>query len=558
MDLIKTLSSTVDFFSIDIPVIGIGIIAFIGIVWITGFIAMWSQVTKINKDLKQANFILPDHGSQVTDEEMGRIGEKFAKSLSLLSETWQEFSESCVREKGKDGELYVYNTLQAEVFFSLENLIERRLQITLYEIYPGLLTSLGLLGTFICLFFGMNNLHVQASGQVTGIDGFINNLAGKFLSSIAGLLCALIFLIAEKLSLAGLRQNCFIFQERINRLFSRRNEETLLIKILGQLEQQTTSFKQFNTDLSGHLKESFRDSMGPMMDRMVTSLENLQDATEALRKQKEESSSSAITGMIGEFRKSLVESASSEFTQLNTALASAAQLNESTNTKVSEMILHFDEIMNSQKERNSEHLEETRNHFDQITTSISAANSDMTEKMHLVVSRISSEKEKMQSLFTAVDDHMKSWSELLDRSQTVSGKFESVANTFDTITQNLKTNAETSVESAKLLEQSSSSLEAGLEKYQNSLSSLQSLWVKQEELYDVLDNKLVKAVEGVNKALEEYSRATSTRLGDYLTEFDEHLSNASRKLGGTVDELDTQLSELTDILEKNLASAPKV
>lgn len=61
---------------------------------------------------------------------------------------------------------------------------------------PGVLTSMGLLGTFIALLIGLQGLQPHADGTYD-LSGLISNLSGKFVTSIVALSLSVIFVLIE-------------------------------------------------------------------------------------------------------------------------------------------------------------------------------------------------------------------------------------------------------------------------------------------------------------------------------------------------------------------------
>lgn len=90
----------------------------------------------------------------------------------------------------------VYSQRSAAEFFSFEALCAGRLNIRFYRQLPSLLTGIGLLFTFIAILIGLSKLHVNGP-HIEGIQGLINGLAGKFVTSIVGLACANAFTLLE-------------------------------------------------------------------------------------------------------------------------------------------------------------------------------------------------------------------------------------------------------------------------------------------------------------------------------------------------------------------------
>lgn len=81
--------------------------------------------------------------------------------------------------------------------FSLATLCATRLNMRFYQQLPSVLTGIGLMFTFLAILIGLSKLHADGS-QIEGIQGLINGLAGKFVTSVVGLACANGFMILEK------------------------------------------------------------------------------------------------------------------------------------------------------------------------------------------------------------------------------------------------------------------------------------------------------------------------------------------------------------------------
>lgn len=81
--------------------------------------------------------------------------------------------------------------------FSFASLCATRLNVRFYQQLPSFLTGVGLMFTFLAILIGLSKLHANGS-QIEGIQGLINGLAGKFITSVVGLACANSFMLLEK------------------------------------------------------------------------------------------------------------------------------------------------------------------------------------------------------------------------------------------------------------------------------------------------------------------------------------------------------------------------
>jgi hypothetical protein len=82
-------------------------------------------------------------------------------------------------------------------FFSFDSISGNCLNVRFYQQLPAFMTGIGLMFTFLAILIGLSKLHANGS-QIDGMQGLINGLAGKFVTSIVGLACANGFTLLEK------------------------------------------------------------------------------------------------------------------------------------------------------------------------------------------------------------------------------------------------------------------------------------------------------------------------------------------------------------------------
>jgi hypothetical protein len=90
----------------------------------------------------------------------------------------------------------VHSQRSASDYFSFESLCSAHLNVRFYRQLPAFLTGMGLMFTFLAILIGLSKLHANGS-EIDGIQGLINGLSGKFVTSIVGLACANAFTLLE-------------------------------------------------------------------------------------------------------------------------------------------------------------------------------------------------------------------------------------------------------------------------------------------------------------------------------------------------------------------------
>lgn len=154
-----------------------------------------------------------------------------------LSPAWKQYRKTLVTEQvAWYIEPRIFSSRSAQELFSLETIFRGKLNLAWYQQVPSLLTGIGLLLTFIALLVGLSKLHADGHG-IAGIQGLINGLAGKFLTSIVGLVCATAFTLIEKplmFRLCSAHQQC---THLIDDLFPRKTLEQILEGMTGTLRR---------------------------------------------------------------------------------------------------------------------------------------------------------------------------------------------------------------------------------------------------------------------------------------------------------------------------------
>ncbi|HXG22745.1 MAG TPA: hypothetical protein VNN62_27185 [Methylomirabilota bacterium] len=385
------------------------------------------------------------------------------RTKALTSEGWDEFKETILREeKGETGEVVIFNTRTAAEFFPYST-VEQRIS-AFHRLMPVTLTSAGLLGTFLALLLGLHAVHVpqppttlegkvvsgatspadvlsshqpalpqqSAKGQtVEGVEDLVNALSGKFLSSIVALFLSILYGLGEAWRLRQVARAHHQFCSAFDALFVRKTPESYLQKILEETERQSAAFRHFNTDLSGYLKQSFQESLGPTLDRLTDTLERLTSTNEERMAQ--------LIGSLSEtFRSNLTESAQTEFQQLAQALQQTAGLLQAMNQQsratqegLETLLVRLDESQRQQTSAAEAQRKTTEDLFAQIARQVQEMaeqnNSNLEQTVNRLLERTASwSNDTATSVTRVLTDHARLFEEkmetLLARLDTIVGE----------------------------------------------------------------------------------------------------------------------------------------
>ena len=267
---------------------------------------------------------------------------------TLLSPGWNAFNSQIVRRRNVEEDQY-WASESAEIAFSDAAVFERQLNRTFFGALPGIVTGAGLLFTFLAILVALLDVKFnEVTAEVKGIDKLIEGLSGKFVSSIAALFTATLFLLLERPLFHRLTKARLRLVGAIDALVPRLSSVRVLAEIHRDIAEQSLTFRSFNADLSLKLKQSFSESMGPTTQKMVDAVEELNRLLRAAEAQKQESITGSLEGLLrnlersiteslegmGErFKESLTGNAMNEFGKVTESMAGTARLLENMNAQ---------------------------------------------------------------------------------------------------------------------------------------------------------------------------------------------------------------------------------
>jgi hypothetical protein len=351
----RFLTSTWPLFGIEAPRFIWGAAAFLAILTLSFLIRLLWQVQEEKIALARVIESLhnlgaqalraPGHGAQASMVE--RCRQLFEHPVSLAS-AWPTLESVLVRRRNAEDHDEFWLSEPAGHALS-EDVLVGRINRSFYSAFPGIVTGLGLLFTFVAILIALLGVREDPSSHVIrGVNDLIHGLSGKFVSSIVALLLATLFIFCEKSLFHGLDRARLALERALELVFPRLTPVQILTELQRDISEQTLGFRHFNTDLSGKLKQSFSESMGPTIQRMVETVEELNRLLRAAEAQKQESITGSLAAMLqrlegsitsslgqmgDRFSESLSGTAMDQFTKVSESLGGAAKVLENMNAQ---------------------------------------------------------------------------------------------------------------------------------------------------------------------------------------------------------------------------------
>lgn len=115
--------------------------------------------------------------------------DRAVRSEQAFAREWLSYRKTlAVEQSAWFLEPTVHSQRSASDFFSFDSLCAAHLDVRFYRQLPAFMTGIGLMFTFLAILIGLSKLHANGS-EIEGIQGLINGLSGKFVTSIVGLAC---------------------------------------------------------------------------------------------------------------------------------------------------------------------------------------------------------------------------------------------------------------------------------------------------------------------------------------------------------------------------------
>lgn len=211
-----------------------------------------------------------EHVACLSNYLMGQSDEFPWNDLKLTKQNFVEYADELRTARQRNDAVSFVDVTD---YFNV-NYIDRITHANLCDLVPGAMTSLGLLGTFMGLVVGISGFNAKNSATiVTGVGNLLGGMSTAFLTSIIGIIAALIFSFMHKF----FYNDCIKQMEIFVVLFHKGNfdgsNSKLENKLLAHEEQQTNIMKSFAGVIAGAISTSMKTELVPVFEKMKETTE---------------------------------------------------------------------------------------------------------------------------------------------------------------------------------------------------------------------------------------------------------------------------------------------
>lgn len=226
---------------------------------------VWSQLNGAISGLKR----LKASGEPVTKDEAGKVfhGEP-------IKHLWDEYSDTLHDlKKASSGGVELRElraTVPAETMFTREVLVDGRLLDEFTRHLPGVMTGLGIIGTFAGLLEGLGNFNpATAATAVSGLGPLMEGVKHAFVASGVAIGCAMAVVFISRLTLAYFYSRVETLTQTIDSLYSTGAGEEYLSRLVKASERNEANTSQ----LKDALVEDLNKMMTNLIDRQIAAHE---------------------------------------------------------------------------------------------------------------------------------------------------------------------------------------------------------------------------------------------------------------------------------------------
>lgn len=263
-------------------------------------------------------------------------------------------------------------------YINEETVIEKPGHAQLAELIPGLLTSLGILGTFMGLMQGLTSIDFStAEGTMQSIPQLLTGMKFAFATSVAGISCSLTFNIFNRIAIGRATRAMDSFEDAFYELAMPRPLQPD-VQLLCQKQDEDARQSRLADQIGNRISASLEMAVGRAMQPLTQSLDHfIQGATQ---EQVE-----GIRRIVGQFVKQMNASLEGQLSALGDTMA-AVNRGQAETQKNLQGTLDIAKAMAQDAQR------------------MQQASAEISQSMQLISAEIRLEQERRMGALTTTDD----------------------------------------------------------------------------------------------------------------------------------------------------------
>lgn len=460
-------------------------------------------------------------------------------------------------------------------------LLRPNMNVGLFEAMPNLLVGIGLLFTFFflskALFLAASALTGDAKQAVeitVATRNLLSTAGAKFTTSLAGLLASIIWTVIAKQRMATLARYGDSIAELINKSVSAsgtemaiygqlqtlnkldavaKDQKEILTEMLEESKEQTGSLKRFETDLAISLGNAITNAFTPQMDGMTT---RLVTAINGLSEKLGTMNQDALSKMIKDFAGMIKDSTAEEMNAFRDSLGKLADRLDSASISLTKGAAESGKALDGASKNLAANIGDAAESLVNGAALLDAALLSAKAAINDLDQTIANATELGQRGARRFDQSLQDTDEVLEKLRTTGAGWHEAVTVLSKTSGEL---AEVVKGIEELAQEQKAVIQAVKEATPNALVTIGAV-------SEVLKTSALQAEKSMHEARDAMERTGKT-LGGTVTAITDGIANYSQNLaklhgemddqvakaiigiGGAINDLETAVEGLSDVLE---------
>ena len=508
----------------NVLVYNFGFLGVMALIYIVGLIAGLFRMNDLGESLK--------HGADEIADIFKLPGKARADELiqlrgifknRYLDRKMDDFVDSIGKSQEGIGEVEEYINLDE---------VDVHIHKRLLELAPDIFTSLGILGTFVGLVWGLKNFEpTDYEAMTSSVAALVDGIKVAFLTSIYGIALSIVYTFGMKSEYSSLSENMQLFLERFHALVLPTAENESRNILVASQKTQTQAMEKMAEQFSVQMADSFEKVITPTFQKMNDSLDVL--TASVTRCQQD-----AIREILDTFVSEMHDSFKLQFTDFNEALE-AMKKAQKDNTE------YTTELYKTMSQQLSDNFVKQEHAMKDAITEIG----NIQEKYMNTANKIIMDNQNIQKL---QQQDYKNVTDYLREAEQTSAKFWVACN------QTMQKYVETAAEG---MQRAASANQLSSELIRENKRLIQSFDLKLRE-FTVSQKTAVNTMDEVRRLLSEIKAAGNMKEIQLSAGAEEDEQNEIRELLGKLEELlegqGTRQEALLEEMDRSLRELSKV
>jgi len=516
----------------------------------------------------------------VTRRQLQKEFSREQKRFGGICQAWQDFDQTLVAST--DGSR-IYSTIPSDQFFNSHRIAPKVTESRFWAAVPSILLSIGVLGTFVGLTFGLMGIEIGADADVSalrdGIGSMIEGASIAFITSIWGVFLSVLVNIYFKIGEGRIRYRVHDLQNHIDQLFPGITAEGTLSEIADDSKESRMALQTLHEKIGEKLQEQLYTVGNRLQESLVQGVQDvMRESLDKLNTQVSQQATDTLDRLVQQFMERMGETGAEQRRMLDEASDTMQSTVRKLNDQMSSMMDRLSEQQEQADQREHERQKALTGGIEQIgqaqaqteasLSRLSQQQNEHSEKLERASEQLLSELRGATDALERSSAQLNSSagslegvsSNLQQASNTLGGpvrdmtdRLASLAQEMERIEKNVGLHIQLLDEMQQKVSKASEALGNSAELANNGFKELEN---HQKQFLADLKQTLGNAhqelrsqaedfAKQMEKWLEQYANQVSSQTQDRMQEWDEQTRNFADNLSRTV----TAISQVVDELE---------